>query len=35
VSLTAEALRILSQLTDDERGVVVRMLRGLASTDQR
>jgi len=28
-ALTAEALRILSQLTDDERGVVVRMLRGL------
>ena len=34
-ALTAEALRILAQLTDDERGVVVRMLRGLASTDQR
>ena len=27
--LTAEALRILAQLTPDERGVVVRMLRGL------
>jgi len=28
-ALTAEALCILSQITDDERGVVVRMLRGL------